>query len=418
MRTVIVFSVIAVAVSVCDAQWVQTSLDNVNVYCFAIKGTYLYAGTERGGVFLSTNNGTNWTAVNSGLTDTNVYTLGVSATNLFAGTFFRGAFLSTNNGTSWTAVNNGLPRRPYDTSSYYPITCFAVNGTNLFAGTNLGVFRSTNNGTSWTAVNTGLTDSGNVMSLAVSGTNLFAGTYYGGVFLSTNNGTSWTLVGTGIGFGAASLAVSSTMLFAGTDLGVFRSTNNGTSWVAAGLVHISALAVSGTNLFAGSGYCGPRSCHDSLFVSTNNGTSWTEVDSGLTNTYVWCFAVSDTNLFAGLISAPFIGGPRGVWRRPLSEMITSVSPAAPLPTEFLLEQNYPNPWNASTTLRYGLPHTSFVTLTIYNTLGQQVAQLVNEQQQAGYHDVVFRGDGLASGVYFYRIQAGSIVDVKKFVLLK
>lgn len=89
-----------------------------------------------------------------------------------------------------------------------------------------------------------------------------------------------------------------------------------------------------------------------------------------------------------------------------------------LPKTFELSQNYPNPFNPSTTLRYGLPHASFVTLTVYNTLGQQVAQLVNEQQQAGYHEVVFRGDGLASGVYFYRLDAGSFTSVKKLLLLK
>jgi hypothetical protein len=88
-----------------------------------------------------------------------------------------------------------------------------------------------------------------------------------------------------------------------------------------------------------------------------------------------------------------------------------------LQTAFALDQNYPNPFNPSTTIRYGLPHSSHVTLTIYNTLGQQVAQLVNEQQQAGYHDAVFRGDGLASGVYFYRFEAGSFVSVKKLLML-
>ena len=88
------------------------------------------------------------------------------------------------------------------------------------------------------------------------------------------------------------------------------------------------------------------------------------------------------------------------------------------PKTFALEQNYPNPFNPNTTIRYALPHNSFVTLTVHNTLGQQVAQLVNEQQQAGYHDVVFRGDRLASGVYFYRLQAGSFVNVKKLVLLR
>ena len=63
-------------------------------------------------------------------------------------------------------------------------------------------------------------------------------------------------------------------------------------------------------------------------------------------------------------------------------------------------------------------HASSVMLAVYNTLGQQVAQLVNEQQQAGYHDVVFRGEGLASGVCFYRLQAGDFVASKKLLLLK
>ncbi len=96
----------------------------------------------------------------------------VSGTNLFAGTS-GGVFLSTNNGTSWTAVNNGLTNTD--------VRALAVSGTNLFAGTSGGVFLSTNNGTSWTAVNTGLTNT-HVRSLAVSGTNLFAGTWGGGVW--------------------------------------------------------------------------------------------------------------------------------------------------------------------------------------------------------------------------------------------
>ncbi len=120
-----------------------------------------------GGVFLSTNNGTSWTVVNSGLTNTYVRALTVSGTNLFAGTN-GGVFLSTNNGTSWTAVNSGLPN-----TYVYALT---VSGTNLFAGTGGGVFLSTNNGTSWTAVNSGLPNT-YVFSLTVSGTNLFAGTY-------------------------------------------------------------------------------------------------------------------------------------------------------------------------------------------------------------------------------------------------
>jgi hypothetical protein len=124
-------------------------------------------------------------------------------------------------------------------------------------------------------------------------------------------------------------------------------------------------------------------------------------------------AANDTNLFAGFPRAD------AVWRRPLSEMITGVEDRADqIPSQFILKQNYPNPSNPSTTIRYGLPHASFVTLTVYNTLGQRVAQLVNEQQRVGYHDASFRGDGLASGVYFYRIQASDFVASKKLLLLK
>ncbi len=98
-------------------------------------------------------------------------------------------------------------------------------------------------------------------------------------------------------------------------------------------------------------------------------------------------------------------------------VLASVEPKA-LPTVFMLSQNYPNPWNPSTVIHYVVPHNSFVTLTVYNSLGQQVAQLVSEQHQAGFHDVVFRGDELASGVYLYRLQAGDFVATKKLLLLK
>ena len=89
-----------------------------------------------------------------------------------------------------------------------------------------------------------------------------------------------------------------------------------------------------------------------------------------------------------------------------------------LPHEFLLQQNYPNPFNPSTTIRYGLPSRSHVTLAVFNTLGQQVATLVQGEQEAGYHDVHFDASGLASGVYLYRLQAGDFVQSLKLTLLR
>ena len=93
-------------------------------------------------------------------------------------------------------------------------------------------------------------------------------------------------------------------------------------------------------------------------------------------------------------------------------------PSSALPTHFSLAQNYPNPFNPSTTIRYALPNRSHVTLTVFNTLGQKVAELVNNDVDAGYHDIQFNASNLATGVYFYRIQAGAFVEVKKFVLVR
>ena len=89
-----------------------------------------------------------------------------------------------------------------------------------------------------------------------------------------------------------------------------------------------------------------------------------------------------------------------------------------VPKEFCLYQNYPNPFNPSTTIKFGLQSDSKVTLEVFNTIGQKVATLVNEQMSAGYHQVVFNAGNLASGIYFYRLQTNGFVSVKKLLLLK
>ena len=385
------------------AQWVQTSLDSCNVTCLAVSGTNLLAGTNSS-LSVSSDNGTNWTEV--GFQPVGAGTLFVSGMYLFAAANSGGGvFLSTNNGLSWTYAG---------TSNIGP-DAFAISDTNLFGGTSgNGVFLSTNNGTSWTAVNTGLTNT-IVWSLAVSGTNLFAGTDGGGVFLSANNGTSWKAVNTGLTCAyVLTLMVSDTNLFAGTPLGVYLSTNNGASWahISSGMprnIFVYSLVVSGTNLFAGTNTGG-------VFLSSDNGTSWTAVDSGLTSFDVRSLIVFGPDLFAGTL---YDGG---VWRRPLSEMITSVKQhGSDIPREYTLRQNYPNPFNPSSTISYSLPQKTFVTLKLYDLLGREVRTIVNGEQEPGNHSRIVDASaegGLPSGVYFYRLQAGKFTDSKKMVLLK
>ena len=101
--------------------------------------------------------------------------------------------------------------------------------------------------------------------------------------------------------------------------------------------------------------------------------------------------------------------------------ISDAKPA--VPTKFELAQNYPNPFNPTTSIRFALPQESFVTLSIYNVLGQEVARLVDGLQPQGFHEVLWNGtsrNGIAagSGIYFYRIKAGEFTDVRKMLMLK
>ncbi len=270
------------------AQWQQTTLGGT-IQALAVIGTNLFAGTANSGVYLSSNNGNNWSAVNIGLPDTNVRSFAVSGINLFAGTLGGGVFLTANNGLLWTPVNSGLG------STY--IYALAVSGSNLFAGSNNGMHLSTNNGASWTTINTGITDT-SIRVILVSGNNVFAGTYGGGVFLSTNNGSNWTSVNSGLtNLDVRALAVIGGNLFAGTvGGGVFLSSNNGTNWTAVntGLTnpYLWAFSVSGNTLFAGT--------NGGVFLSPNNGKNWTAVNSGLTNTITLSLEASSGYLFAGI----------------------------------------------------------------------------------------------------------------------
>jgi hypothetical protein len=89
-----------------------------------------------------------------------------------------------------------------------------------------------------------------------------------------------------------------------------------------------------------------------------------------------------------------------------------------LPLKFELSQNSPNPFNPRTTIEYSLPYTSDVQLVVYNARGEVVTTLVEDNLSAGYHSAEFDGSALSSGIYFYRLTAGTYTDMKKMLLLK
>jgi len=103
----------------------------------------------------------------------------------------------------------------------------------------------------------------------------------------------------------------------------------------------------------------------------------------------------------------------------------SVEDEDQIPTQYSLSQNYPNPFNPSTKIKYTIPsitlsgvEESFVTLKIFDVLGNEIATLVNEEQPAGSYEVNFSATDLTSGIYFYKLQAGSFVETKKMILIR
>ena len=88
------------------------------------------------------------------------------------------------------------------------------------------------------------------------------------------------------------------------------------------------------------------------------------------------------------------------------------------PDEFVLEQNYPNPFNPSTTIKYSISDNSYVTLKIYDILGEEIETLVSEEKAPGSYEVSFNAADLVSGVYIYSLKAGSFAKTKKMILMK
>ena len=389
----------------CSAQWVQMSsgMPATTVFSLATLGNNIFAGTEYG-VYLSTNNGTNWTQ--TALYFPSVFSLATLGNNIFAGTSWDGVYLSTNNGTNWTqtALNN--------TTGF----SLATLGNNIFAGTSgYGVFISTNNGTTWTqtALNNKV-----VYSLATLGNNIFAGTSSHGVYLSTNNGTTWTQ--TALYYPSVfSLATLVNNIFAGTlDYGVYLSTNNGTTWTQTALNNkvVLSLAVSGNNIFAGtSGY--------GVYLSTNNGANWIEKNQGFNySNSVDALLIANNYIFAGT--------GQSVWRRSGTEIIGIKQISELVPSSYSLEQNYPNPFNPNTKIRFAVKEAdgqgqTAVKLIIFDALGREVAVLVNEKLSAGTYEAVWDASQYPSGVYFYKLtvidplgRTNNFNETKKMLMIK
>jgi hypothetical protein len=105
------------------------------------------------------------------------------------------------------------------------------------------------------------------------------------------------------------------------------------------------------------------------------------------------------------------------WRDTIS-IVTSVEGDETLPEEFVLYENYPNPFNPSTKIKYSVPQSSNVVIKVFDVLGNEIETLTNEEKSAGTYEITWNAIGLPSGVYFYQLRAGDYVNTKKMLLLK
>ncbi len=164
---------------------------------------------------------------------------------------------------------------------------------------------------------------------------------------------------------------------------------------------------------------------DAFIIKTNfNGdTVWTKTIGGLYNDFVFDIHKTDDN---GLIlTGQFdIYGDynQDVWLVKIDNLVTGLESES-FPIHYILSQNYPNPFNPTTTIKYLIPELSFVTIKVYDVLGNEVATLIKEEKPAGSYEVEFSVGqnsilSLSSGIYFYQLRSGNFVETKKMILMK
>jgi photosystem II stability/assembly factor-like uncharacterized protein len=228
---------------------------------------------------------------------------------------------------------------------------------------------------------------------------------------TTNSGLNWfQLAGVGNANHDLKLVTKDTFYVCGYNGEVKISSDSGNSWQSRPVGHnnLELSAIDFINSKTG------WVCGDSgyIFRTTNAGINWQQQISGV-QSFLYCIYIIDTNKL-------WIGGYSGLVLKTTTGGVTFIKNNENyISNSFKLFQNFPNPFNSTTKISYDLPKDSKVSLVIYDILGREITRLVNgEFKQAGSYIVDFNGSNLASGVYFYRIEAGNFVQVKKMVLIK
>jgi len=158
--------------------------------------------------------------------------------------------------------------------------------------------------------------------------------------------------------------------------------------------------------------------YKSLDAQFNPDTVSSSVYTTLDTFYVDTDVIAGETYFYKISAVDFAGNKSGYSPTVSAYITTDVETSEIMPKKYELYQNFPNPFNPTTNISFALPTRSNVRLTIYNSIGQVVTELVNSEMSAGYHTVQFDGNNFSSGLYFYRINAGNFVETRKMMLIK
>jgi photosystem II stability/assembly factor-like uncharacterized protein len=387
------------------------------------EGQNLLAGTYAG-VYLTTDSGLTWVQRNRGLSDVGITALTAihprSGTILFAGTA-SGPFRSTDSGNSWSLVDSGFPNFP---SSSPEVRSFAAIDTILYATSWYGdLVRSTDFGTTWQILSTPVTSL--FLNLISNANVLFAGGIYNltsSVFLSQDRGLDWQLLTIALGgydYSVNALAMDT------DDLGSLRlyvdaygdsfggngmSMDLGSTWEPfnAGLDSLDKESISWFDINSRFLLCG---CPHGFYFSSDKRDFWTKFNQGLHDSAVYTIASTNSNIFIGTDS--------GVWRRPVSEMMTasSVSEKLPPKTEAFV---YPNPFSQSTEITFTLQAAGYAEVFIVNMLGVEVARLFSGELGVGEHNFSWDAgkDACTTGMYECLLRMNGQVQTLPVVLMR
>lgn len=377
-------------------------LHAVTVEAVAKKENTILASIPVQGIYRSSDNGSSWTNTITGLEPILTRDFFKNSSTWLAGTSL-GLLQSDNDGANWIPVQTGIN---------CPIVWnIAANDSFIFAGY-CGLFRRRLGSSTWDSLNLGFDG---IYALLVIDSTILVGNASGGfpygIRRSTNQGVDWTTCNTGLGdINITSLAIEANIIFAGTTwAGIHKSLDRGLTWVQCNSGIGGGYRIN--SLVAGYGFVFAAVADSGVFMSRDQGNSWQSIQAGIPTQWISTLFVGDDTLYAGSSSC-------GLWKRAVSDFITSTPELKEEPVSYSLSQNYPNPFNPVTTFQFSIVNRQLTILKVYDLLGREVATIVNEILEPGTYQRQFSREGLPSGVYFYRLQAGEFIETRKLLLLK